>query len=52
MKCARHVQEGKEVGKVMHYLIEPPQPKCPATSDKCFLDSKVLIDAYKHVANR
>ncbi|XP_072022015.1 peroxisomal acyl-coenzyme A oxidase 1-like isoform X2 [Amphiura filiformis] len=52
LKCVRNVRAGKGVGGVMSYLAETPQPRSSAANDKDFLCSKMLTEAYKHVARR
>ena len=52
MKAMRNVQAGKPVGGVMAYLAVPLQQRCSASNEGDFLDSRVLLDAYKHVAHR
>ena len=52
MKCVHQLKAGKPAQGVMSYLAERPQSHCMASSEADFLNPKLLLDAYRHRAQR
>ncbi|XP_038051803.1 peroxisomal acyl-coenzyme A oxidase 1-like isoform X1 [Patiria miniata] len=52
MKCVRQLKSGQSFKGAMSYLAERPQSRCSAQSENDFLNPKVLLDAYRHRAQR
>ncbi|XP_033640551.1 peroxisomal acyl-coenzyme A oxidase 1-like isoform X1 [Asterias rubens] len=52
MKCVGALKSGNPAQGVMSYLAVPPQAHCSASSEADFLNPKVLLDAYRHKAQR